>query len=60
MDAGGDAGTPGPHHAPSTMSADDAWGLKQRELHAKAKNQEAILAELKRKFEDTQKKTGAP
>ena len=56
-EAGGDVATvtPGPHNAPSTMSADDAWGLNQQEPNAKAKSREAILAELKRKLEDTQK-----
>ena len=54
-EAGGDVATvtPGPHNALSTMSADDAWGLNQGELHAKAKNREAILAELTRKLENT-------
>jgi hypothetical protein len=41
------------------MSADDAWGLNQRELHAKANNREAILAELKRKLLQSHKSPAA-
>ena len=55
MGAGGDAAAPGPHNALSTMSAADAWGLNPGELHAKFTHREAILAELKRKLEDTEK-----
>ena len=41
-----------PHRAPSTMSVDGAWGFN---LHAKAKNREAILAELTRILQDSGK-----
>lgn len=53
MDTGGDAATPGPPNATSAMSADDAWDLKQGELQPWANNRETILAEVKRKFENT-------
>ena len=53
MDTGGDAATPGPPNATSAMSADDAWDLKQGELQPWAHNREAILADIKRKLENT-------
>ena len=53
MDAGGDAATPGPPAAPSAMSVDDAWALNQGELQPWARNREAILADIKRKFENS-------
>jgi len=61
MDGGGDVATvtPGPHNALSTMSADDAWGLNQEEPNAKAKSREAILAELKRKLQESHKSPAA-
>ena len=53
MDTGGDAATPGPPNATSAMNADDAWDLKQSELQPWAHNREAILADIKRKLENT-------
>ena len=53
MDTGGDAATPGPPNATSAMSADDAWDLKQGELQPWAHNREEILADIKRKLENT-------
>ena len=53
MDAGGDAATPGPPAATSAMSVDEAWDLKQGERQPLAQNRAAILADIKRKLENT-------
>ena len=56
MDAGGAAATPGLPAATSAMSAmsvDDAWALNHGELQPWARNREAILADIKRKLENT-------
>ena len=64
MDAGGDAATPGPPNgvdaatpgppnAMSVMSADDEWRLSEGERQPGAQNREEILADIKRKLENT-------